>query len=163
MPGGRPTDYDPSFCEKVIELGKQGESLASFACEFEVTRETLYQWAKTHQQFSDALEKAKTFSLKWWEKTAKERMVEEPGGLKLNQGIWSRSMAARFPDDYRENSNVTLNGNVNLTPNLPNDQDREAQERFILAEAEKIKARLALEKNTIVGNALAIEDKTKVE
>lgn len=37
-------------------------------------------------------------------------MFEEPGGVKLNPSIWSRSMAARFPKDWRENSKHEVSG-----------------------------------------------------
>lgn len=26
MPAGRPSDYDPAYCERVIELGREGKS-----------------------------------------------------------------------------------------------------------------------------------------
>ena len=37
-------------------------------------------------------------------------MWQSPEGLKLNPQLWSRSMAARFPDDYRESNKVELTG-----------------------------------------------------
>ena len=41
---------------------------------------------------------------------AHDHMKEAPGGVRLNTGLWSRSMAARFPREYRENSKVEVVG-----------------------------------------------------
>jgi len=37
-------------------------------------------------------------------------MVEAPQGNRLNAAIWSRSLAARFPQKYRENNKVEVVG-----------------------------------------------------
>jgi len=42
---------------------------------------------------------------------AENHLIETPGAPKLNTGLWSRSMAARFPNEYRENSKVEVSGN----------------------------------------------------
>jgi len=36
--------------------------------------------------------------------------VETKDGPKLNGTLWSRSMAARFPKKYRDNSKIELSG-----------------------------------------------------
>lgn len=46
----------------------------------------------------------------YWEDLASQHIVEVPQGSKLNTGLWSRSMAARFPKKYRENSKVEVTG-----------------------------------------------------
>lgn len=58
----------------------------------------------------EAFTQAKAFSQAWWEKVGREGMFESPGGMKINASIWSRSMAARFPHDWRENSKHELSG-----------------------------------------------------
>jgi hypothetical protein len=37
-------------------------------------------------------------------------MIESPGNTKLNTGLWARSMSARFPKKYRENTKVEVTG-----------------------------------------------------
>lgn len=96
--GGRPSDYDPSFCETAIVAGKVGKSLTWIATEIGVHRDTLYEWAKVHAEFSDALMHAKQLSQRWWEDAGQDGMGK--GGF--NASVWSRSMAARFPEDWRE-------------------------------------------------------------
>ena len=96
---GRPTLYDPSYCETVIELGKQGMSVVEMACEIGVSRATLEaNWPKEHPEFLEAFTRAREESQAWWEKAGRVGMT----GKTIDPSIWSRSMAARFPRDWRE-------------------------------------------------------------
>lgn len=106
----RPSEYDPSFCDLVIEEGKKGKSIVQMALACGVCRTTLKTWAAEHPEFLAAFTLAKEYSLQWWESVAQTHMIEEPGAAKLNHGIWSRSMAARFPDDYTEKKQTELTG-----------------------------------------------------
>ena len=112
MPAGRPTLYRPEYCEKVIELGKQGCSVVEMAAELGVEHRSTIEseWPEAHPEFSEAFTRAKLLSQAWWEKTGRVGMIEKPGGVKLNTGVWSRSMAARFPADWRENSKLEHTG-----------------------------------------------------
>jgi hypothetical protein len=103
---GRPTDYLPEHCERVIELGREGKSKAQIAAELDVCRNTLDNWAKEHPEFLSAITRARDLSLAWWE-------GEAQSGLKtsgFNASLWSRSMAARFPDDYTERQKREVTG-----------------------------------------------------
>lgn len=106
MAGGRPTDYRPEHCEAVIELGRQGKSKAQIAAALDVCRNTLDNWAATHAEFLSALTRARDLSLAWWEDKA-QAGIESSG---FNASLWSRSMAARFPDDYTERKQTELTG-----------------------------------------------------
>lgn len=105
-PFGRPTKYREEFCEKVIELGKQGYSKAMIAASLDIARETLDQWIDLIPDFSDAMKIAITQSQFWWEKTAQENL----GNNQFNSPLWSKSMPARFPRDYSDRSKVELTG-----------------------------------------------------
>lgn len=52
---GRPTKYDPSYCQAVIDAGKQGFSLTAFAGQIGVCRDTISEWMKVHEDFSLAV------------------------------------------------------------------------------------------------------------
>ena len=54
----RPTDYQPSYCEDVIALGKQGKSKAQMAAHFDVSRQTIDNWAAANPEFLEALTRA---------------------------------------------------------------------------------------------------------
>lgn len=102
----RPTAYLPEYCERVIELGKQGKSVVQMACALEVHKDTLYEWAKVHPEFSDAFTRAKQHAQCWWEDKGQAGL--EASGF--NASLWSRSMAARFPDDYTERQKREVTG-----------------------------------------------------
>jgi hypothetical protein len=96
---GRPSLYDPAYCEKVIELGKQGMSVVEMACEIGVSRNTLEtNWPAQYPEFLEAFTHARECSQAWWEKAGRIGMA----GKNIDSTIWSRSMAARFPSDWRE-------------------------------------------------------------
>lgn len=112
---GRPTDYDPKYCSVVIDQGKLGKSVVQMACHVGVVKQTLYDWAEVHPEFMDAFTRARQLSQYWWEETAQKHMVEMQYGPKINSGLWSRSMAARFPDDYREKQTIEHAGKIETT------------------------------------------------
>jgi len=109
-PVGRPTSYDPSFCERVIELGRIGKSIEQIAANLGFSTRVLFDWRDKHPDFLHALEYAKELELDWWENIAQSMMVENKDSDKLNSSIWSRSMAARFPKKYRESTKTEITG-----------------------------------------------------
>ena len=62
------------------------------------------------EEFQHALELAKELELAWWEDQAQAYMLEHKDAAKLNTGLWSRSMAARFPKKYRESTKTEITG-----------------------------------------------------
>lgn len=102
----RPTDYDPAYCEQVLGWGAQGKSITWMAAQLDVSRECIYEWMRVHPEFSDAISRAKAKAQAWWEDKGETGMVA-PG---FNAGIWTKSMAARFPEDWREKSETALTG-----------------------------------------------------
>lgn len=109
-PVGRPTEYDPSYCQKAIELGSKGKSLEQISGALGITYRTLCNWRDTHEDFFHALEEAKVREMIWWEEHAQAYLVEHKDGERLNVGLWSRSMAARFPKKYSERIKQELTG-----------------------------------------------------
>ena len=107
---GRPTRYDPAMCEQVIELGAQGKSRTQISAELDIHPRLLAHWEDAHEDFRHALELSRVKSMAHWEMLAATHLIEIPGGPKVNTGLWSRSMAARFPEHYRENSKVEVTG-----------------------------------------------------
>ncbi len=108
MPAGRPSKYDPSYCEEVVELGKEGKSLAQMCSHFDIARSTIDQWAEDNPEFSEALSRAKAHM---------QAKLEEMGftGLadkNFNAAVWKTTMMARFRDDYTERKEVENRGQV---------------------------------------------------
>lgn len=111
MPGGRPSKYDPEYCETVVALGSQGKSKVEIAFEIGVIAETLDNWAKAHPEFFEALTRAKQAEQVWWERKGRDNIESQV----FQASMWSRSMAARFPKDWREKSEVDMTGKLEVS------------------------------------------------
>ena len=68
-PGGRPTKYDPKFCDEAHEFMSKGFSTKAFAGNIGVSLSTVYKWMDEHDQFSEAIKAAQASGAYWWEKT----------------------------------------------------------------------------------------------
>lgn len=114
MPAGRPSDYDPKYCQLIIEMGKSGCSVAEMASACDVAKQTLLNWTNSHPEFMDAFTRAKSEAQSWWERQGRENLISSPGAV-LNASLYGRSMAARFPEDWRESKQVELAGGIEVT------------------------------------------------
>jgi hypothetical protein len=120
MPAGRPSTYDPAYCEQVIALGKQGKSPEQISAAIDVPRSTMQLWGETHPEFLAALTRAKELELDWWENTAQSALFAD----KFQAAVWSKSMAARFRDKYTDKVQQEHSGNVTILTGVPrNDAD----------------------------------------
>lgn len=95
--GGRPTKYDSKYCKQIIAMFdveptrevyetytyKDGTTkevsrlepaelptMADFAKKINVNIDTLYEWAKKHPEFSEAMKKAKEIQENIWQKNS---------------------------------------------------------------------------------------------
>lgn len=102
MAAGRPSEYNPDYCEKVIELGKEGKSKAQMAATLGVCRQTLDNWCDAHEEFLDAVNQAREFALVWWEDLG-QKMVKENTG---NATMFIFQTKNRFPNDYRDKREI---------------------------------------------------------
>jgi len=107
---GAPSKYKPEYCAQVIELGKLGKSTIQMACALEVVKTTMLLWAEEHTEFMDALTQARQYSQDWWETQAQNNLVIPPGGGTFQATAWSKSMSARFPDEYTDKTKTELTG-----------------------------------------------------
>ena len=103
---GRPTVYQPSFCDAVIGFGQEGMSKAQMAARLGVCRNTLDNWCSDHPEFLSAFTRARDLAQDWWETKAQTNLETTT----FNTSLWSRSMAARFPHDYAERRQVEMSG-----------------------------------------------------
>lgn len=108
MPGGRPTSYKPEYCERVIELGKEGKSQVQIAVALGVLRQTMLSWQDNHPEFSTALTRAKECEQDWWENQATNGSAQSV----IGPAIWNKSMSSRFRETYTERKEVEHSGTV---------------------------------------------------
>ena len=104
MAGGRPTKYDPTYCDRVIEYGKEGMSLHEMALELDVAPSTLFLWRETHPECSEAIKKAVEYSQGWWEKLG--RSAAAGGVPNFNATAYIFNKKNRFAADWRDKQEV---------------------------------------------------------
>lgn len=56
---GRPTKYDPVYCEQVEKFCKLGATDVEIADFFNIDEATLYRWKNEHQEFCEAIKRGK--------------------------------------------------------------------------------------------------------
>lgn len=120
MPAGRPTKYDPAFCERIPELMKDGLSIEEVACELGIVKSTLYEWVKKSVQFSNALKEGEELSKGWWLK--KGRVNLENG--KFNSTLWYMNMKNRH--GWADKTEVELSNLPELGERLAKALERRA-------------------------------------
>jgi len=125
MPAGRPSLYKPEYCEQVIELGKAGKSQVQIAVALNIPRSTMHSWAKEHEEFSAALTRAKECEQDWWENTGQKGLTAD----KFNSAVWSKSMSARFREEYTDRVEQNHSGEIETN----SEQDPRQVARAILS------------------------------
>lgn len=96
MPGGRPSKYDPAYCDAVVEFMAEGYSLTAFAGSIRVARSTVNLWEHEHPEFSEATKighAARTAKLE-------QEMMAGTLGPYVTARIFALKNAA--PDEWRD-------------------------------------------------------------
>ena len=101
---GRPTKYKPEMCQQVIGFMAKGYSKEAAAAQIGVHRDTLYEWAKVHPMFSDAIKLAEGKSLLFWEKLGIDGAMGKISHF--NASSWIFTMKNRFR--WRDNPDLTI-------------------------------------------------------
>ncbi len=115
---GRPTLYDPEFCDKVRELGAEGASQLEIAVTLGISESSWYNWRKIHPEFMEAVNDAKRLSLAWWEKQGRLMAV----GLipNANATAYIFNMKNRF----RKKVSKTANKWSNMETAVPENREK---------------------------------------
>ncbi|HVL10264.1 MAG TPA: hypothetical protein VM512_14070 [Burkholderiaceae bacterium] len=103
---GRPTLYDPAFCERVIEMGKEGKSPVQMAVGLGVARTTLLAWCEAHPDFLTAFTYARDLAQDWWETTGQTNLATQG----FNASLYNKIISARFREDYTERQHTEVSG-----------------------------------------------------
>lgn len=107
-PGGRPTLYDPIFCEQVVEFMRKGYSLTAFAGIIDVSKATLNVWQAEHPEFLDACSRGKAARLVTWETDAMN--VAKRGGGPGTATVIVFGLKNMGGDDWNDRTQVELSG-----------------------------------------------------
>jgi hypothetical protein len=94
MPGGRPTLYDPAYCEEARTFLKDGYSTAALAGKLGVAVSTVSLWIETHPEFSEAVKVGRAGAVHWWEERARHlAMTGEGNATAVVFGLKNRAAA----------------------------------------------------------------------
>lgn len=110
-PGGRPSLYKPEYCERLVTWMSEGNPFETFGTEIGVCRDTLYEWATKHPEFSYAKKRAHDAALKWWMTLGKGLATNK---IKGNSAVWIFTMKNMFhwKDSVEMTQNVNIDGIV---------------------------------------------------
>jgi hypothetical protein len=115
------TKYDPSMCEKLLEVAKTGGHVAEMCIAIGIkSRDTFYRWIKEYPEFSKAYEESKLVSQAFYEQAL---LAGALGKIKnFNFSALAMVMNNKFGDDYKRNatgSNTEINiGSINSIEQL---------------------------------------------
>lgn len=128
---GRPSLYQPEYCERLIKHMKKGYSFESFAAIAGVCKQTLYTWLDVHPEFQSAKDLGTMYSLLWWERKGREGLFNESwstqegrerssGSKSMNAAVWIFSMRNRFgwrndPKDTGDDENESKQSGEKLS------------------------------------------------
>lgn len=106
----RPTKYDPSFCEEVIEFLKDGYSLTAFAGSIGVCRATVHNWMNEQPAFLDAVKKGQAAATLWWERANRNLAISGTG----NATACIFGLKNRAADDWRDKTETEHSGAIQV-------------------------------------------------
>jgi hypothetical protein len=95
---GRPSLYNPAFCDRVLELAAEGCGKAEIAAALGVGPGTLTSWMKAHNEFREAMTRAKELEYAWWLAAGRKGQFMR----NWNASGWTVQMRNRFRKRFRD-------------------------------------------------------------
>lgn len=102
---GRPSKYDPSYCEQIVEHMRDGASVLSFAASIGVARSTIQEWEKQHPAFLVAVTRAKAACAAWWEEQARKVAANGGGNGQSTMIVFGLKNMGR--DEWSDTTRIT--------------------------------------------------------
>lgn len=107
----RPSKYDPSYCEKVIEFLAQGYTIEAFAGEVSVAPSAVYRWQKEHPEFQESIKIGQAKGALVWER----RLAAIATGKDGNATAVIFGLKNRHPAAWRDKQEVDHSGGVQIS------------------------------------------------
>ena len=105
---GRPSSYKATFCQQVVALMAEGRSLDGCATVLRVHPDSLYEWQKTHPEFSEAVQLGRAAATTFWESRLLDVAKGGPGNAQAIQwALRNRSRAAAGWDHAHKKMELT--------------------------------------------------------
>lgn len=92
--------YKPEYCEKLVEMGKKGETVAMFCRDVGIYKDLFYEWVETYLDFKDAKKK---HDVNWEANSDQLGVLAQRGEIKgfaLGVWIWNRKNKLKERDSY---------------------------------------------------------------
>jgi hypothetical protein len=122
MSRGQPTKYRPEYCDGIIEFMKDGKSITQYAAEIKISRTLVYDWAKAHPEFQEAMETAVTASEAFWENWGQQKVKENDPITNSTWMIFMMKNCYKWRDKHAdEDSKQVINVNFGYDPEVPLD------------------------------------------
>ena len=107
-PGGRPTDYTPEMCERVLQCGREGGSVAEMAEACDVCIKTLYNWGEANPEFLQSFTRAQELAEAFWAKHVRSGLQKPPSEFQGAANL--KYMAQRFQERWSEKQKIEHTG-----------------------------------------------------
>ena len=120
---GRPTKYKKEMCQQAINFMSKGYSKDATCAHLKISVDTMYQWIKKNEEFSEAIKEGQLQSLMFWETLGTSGAMGKISGF--NSASWIFNMKNRHGwRDKREGDNNNdvenlINALSALSGNLP--------------------------------------------
>jgi len=118
MVAGRPTKYREEYCEGIVEYMTTGQSLIQYAASIGVSKHSIYEWAKDHPKFSDALTKAQGACEAYWERVCQSKTLKKSGG---SDAVLMFYMKNRFRWTDRQAQDIVTTQSITFTSEIADD------------------------------------------
>lgn len=103
---GRPSTYDPEYCDYVLDMGREGKSRTQIAAGLGVSLTALKDWENAHEEFAVALKESRDLSMAWWENAGQLNLARSG----FNAVLYIFQMKSRFRDEYGDVQTVRHTG-----------------------------------------------------
>jgi hypothetical protein len=107
---GRPSKYDPAFCETAEQVLSEGYSEAVLAGELGVCIDTVTEWKKVHPDFSASIKIGRAKGARVWEDRLKALAEKNEGNA---TGIIF-GLKNRQPDAWKDKTETEHSGGVTV-------------------------------------------------
>lgn len=110
MPAGRPSKYDPGFCDLAETTLAKGYSEAVLAGEIGVCLDTITEWKNAHPEFSASIKVGRAKGARIWEDRLAKLADENTGNA---TGIIF-GLKNRQPDAWKDKTEQEVSGGVKV-------------------------------------------------
>jgi len=139
MPGGRPSKYEPEYCDIVIKKMSEGASKKELCLYIPICTSTIHDWSYEKSlryipEFSAAIKKGESLSEAWWMEKAREALQDR----KFNAVLWYMNMKNRFGWKDQPLIDVTAINNFELKVTVDNGDNSSQKPRNRISEYIKV-------------------------